>query len=111
MINVYNYAYVHLWYICCVDFMYYTSLLLSVSPNIAEGGVNGSNTSQMQAAFYSTGQQAQKLFGFMKDGAGKLFKNIKDSSSTVIQQVTKSVSYNIYMCIVCNECVPLLDTS
>ena len=31
------------------------------------------------------GGGAQRLFGFMKDGAGSLFKNIKESSSKAWQ--------------------------
>jgi cyclin G-associated kinase len=48
------------------------------------------NPSQVHAALHSTGQQAQKIFGFVKDGAGNLFKKLKDSSSTVVHQVANA---------------------
>lgn len=38
----------------------------------------------MSSALQSTSHQAQKLFGFMKEGAGSLFKNIKESSSKAL---------------------------
>lgn len=34
-----------------------------------------------------TAQQAQRLFGFVKGGAGHLIKNIKDTSSKMMQTV------------------------
>ena len=36
----------------------------------------------------STSQQASKLFGFMKEGAGTFFKNFKDSSSKIIETIS-----------------------
>ena len=41
------------------------------------------------AVFQATSQQAQKLFDFMKSGAGSLIKNIKDTSNRVISSVQK----------------------
>lgn len=64
---------------------------LSVVPPTSSENNDSGNPSQVHAAIHTTSQQAHKLFGFMKDGAGKLFRNIKDSSSTVIQQVTRWV--------------------
>ena len=34
-------------------------------------------------------QQAQKMFGFMKDGASSLIKNIKDTPNRVVSRVQK----------------------
>ena len=42
------------------------------------------SSSSMSSALQSTSQQAHKLFGFMKDGAGSLIKNIKESSSKAL---------------------------
>ena len=39
-----------------------------------------------------TAQQAQRLFGFVKGGAGNLIKNIKDTSSKMMQTVAGYVS-------------------
>ena len=39
------------------------------------------------AVFQAMSQQAQKLFGFMKDGASSLIKNVKDTSNRVISRV------------------------
>ena len=52
--------------------------------------------SQVTTALQSTSQQAHKLFGFMKDGAGSLLKKIKDSSSTVAQQVAR---WSVMLCV------------
>ena len=41
------------------------------------------------AVFEAKSQQAQKLFGFMKDRARSLIKNIKDTSNRVISSVQK----------------------
>jgi protoporphyrinogen oxidase len=49
-----------------------------------EGEKGGAVTSALQ----STSQQAQKLFGYMKGGAGSLFKNIKESSSKAISAMS-----------------------
>ncbi len=57
-------------------------------------GVEGSESESndgggaMSAALQSTSQQAHKLFGFMKEGAGSLLKNIKDSSSKAISAMS-----------------------
>ena len=50
--------------------------------NRAEEGERGG--SSMSSALQSTSQQAQKFFGYMKDGAGSFFKNIKESSSKAL---------------------------
>ena len=42
----------------------------------------------VSAALQSTSQQAQKLFGYMKDGAGSFLKNIKESSSKAINAMS-----------------------
>ena len=39
------------------------------------------------AVFQAMSQQAQKLFGFMKDWASSLIKNVKDTSDRVISRV------------------------
>ena len=39
------------------------------------------------AVFQAMSQQAQKLFGFMKNGASSLIKNIKDTPNRVISRV------------------------
>ena len=65
--------------------------LSAVPPTSQTDDNDSGNPSQVQSALQSTSHQAHKLFGFMKDGAGKLFKNIKDSSSTVINQVARWV--------------------
>ena len=53
------------------------------------GGAESEDGGGMSTAFQSTSQQAQKWFGYMKDGAGSLFKNIKESSSKVIHSVSE----------------------
>jgi len=54
-----------------------------------EGDQDGSDGGGgVSAAFQSTSQQAQKIFGFMKEGAGSFFKNIKDSSSKAISAMS-----------------------
>ena len=56
-------------------------------PAVAAPGREGEGErggSSMSSALQSTSHQAQKFFGFMKDGAGSLFKNIKESSSKAI---------------------------
>ena len=80
-------------------------LLLHTSPsshipsvatnNSVDPEADDDNPSQVHAALHSTSQQAHKIFGFVKDGAGNLFKKIKDSSSTVVQQVTRFDSYHV----------------
>ncbi len=52
-----------------------------VAPDSDEAGADGGGAA---AALQSTGQQAQKLFGYMREGAGNLFKNIKESSGKVM---------------------------
>ena len=49
----------------------------------------GGTSINAAAAFQATSQQAQKLFGFVKGGAGSLIKNIKDTSNRVISSVQK----------------------
>ena len=39
-----------------------------------------------------TAQQAQRLFGFVKGGAGNLIKNIKDTSSKMMHTVAGYVA-------------------
>ena len=52
-------------------------------------GVESEDGGGLSAAFQSTSQQAQKWFGYMKEGAGSFFKNIKESSSKVIHSMTE----------------------
>ena len=84
-------------------FVFTSSLLPSAPPTITQEGdlqTDEGNPSQVHAALHSTGQQAQKLFGIVKGGAGNLFKKLKDSSSTVVHQVAKSVRFTcvFYRC-------------
>ena len=55
-----------------------------------------------------TAQQAQRLFGFVKGGAGHLFKNIKDTSSKMmhtVQSVAGCVCVCVCMCVCVCVCV------
>lgn len=57
----------------------------SPSGEAAETSTDSSSSSSgVSSALQSTSHQAQRFFGFMKDGAGNLFKNIRESSSKVI---------------------------
>ena len=49
----------------------------------------GPSINAAAAVFEAKSQQAQKLFGFMKDRARSLIKNIKDTSNRVISSVQK----------------------
>ena len=66
-----------------------TDLLTTPSDtSIGEGDpTTDPGQSNMSTALQSTSHQAQKLFGYMKEGAGSLFKNIKDSSSKMMSSV------------------------
>ena len=50
---------------------------------------NGGSSINTAAVFQAMSQQAQRLFGFMKDEARSLIKNIKDTPNRVISRVQK----------------------
>ncbi len=69
-------------HVCDITCMCMTMHVCACPAGHGEGQSEGG--SSMSSALQSTSQQAQKLFGYMKDGAGSFFKNIKESSSKAI---------------------------
>lgn len=51
-----------------------------------------------------TAQQAQRLFGFVKGGAGHLIKNIKDTSSKMMHTVQTVAGYVCWCILVITVC-------
>ena len=77
--------------VVCIVAVFFSSALFHVLVFLigtTQGEGEGERNSAVSSALQSTSQQAQKFFGFMKDGAGSFFKNIKESSSKALSAMS-----------------------